>query len=115
MSNRLRLIIHAFICRVSVQYFVLTSFQKQGILPLWFADKASYASISAHDKVTTMGLADLLAGKEGAEITLKVTKPSGEKILVQTKHTMSKDQVEWLRAGSALNWIGELARREAAA
>lgn len=44
-------------------------------------------------------------------IVLDVTKSTGEKVEIQTKHTMSADQVEWLRAGSALNWIGEQARR----
>jgi homoaconitase len=42
---------------------------------------------------------------------LQVTRPTGEKYEVRARHTMSKDQVEWLRAGSALNWIGEQARR----
>lgn len=47
---------------------------------------------------------------DGDLITLKVTRPSGEGYEVKARHTMSKDQVEWLRAGSALNWIGEKAR-----
>ena len=91
----------------------LTS-QKQGILPLWFANKADYSKISAHDKVETVGLERLLSGDTtGGEtqITLKVTKPSGEVVEFPTKHTMSVDQLEWLRAGSALNYIGEQARK----
>jgi homoaconitase len=84
--------------------------KKQGILPLWFANKDDYSLISAHDKVETLGLESLLTNGAG-EIKLKVTKPSGEVVEVQTKHTMSVDQLEWLRAGSALNYIGEQARK----
>ncbi|KAL7420938.1 aconitate hydratase [Cryptotrichosporon argae] len=88
-----------------------TNLKKQGILPLWLADKADYALISAGDKVATSGLADLLSGAADAQVTLVVTKPSGETVRVKTRHTMSKDQLEWLRAGSALNYIGQQARR----
>ena len=89
-----------------------TNLKKQGILPLWLADKADYGRISAHDKVQTEGVAALLDGTlQGDEITLKVTRPDGEQYDVKARHTMSADQVEWLRAGSALNWIGEQARR----
>ena len=89
-----------------------TNLKKQGILPLWFADKADYSKVSAHDKIETVGLQALLENGEG-EVSLRVTKPNGEVVDIPTKHTMSKDQLDWLRAGSALNWIGEQARRQA--
>jgi hypothetical protein len=91
---------------------ILTT-QKQGILPLWFANKSDYSKISAHDQIETIGLKSLLSGENIGEsgIRLRVTKPSGEVVEIETKHTMSPDQVEWLRAGSALNYIGEQARR----
>jgi homoaconitase len=87
--------------------------QKQGILPLWFANKSDYSKISAHDQIETNGLKSLLSGENIGEsgIKLRVIKPSGEVLEVETKHTMSPDQVEWLRAGSALNYIGEQARK----
>lgn len=84
--------------------------QKQGILPLWFANKDDYSRISAHDKVETVGLQSLLESGSG-EVSLKVTRPSGESYEIPTKHTMSVDQLEWLRAGSALNYIGQQARK----
>ncbi|AFR98403.1 aconitate hydratase, mitochondrial [Cryptococcus neoformans C23] len=88
-----------------------TNLKKQGILPLWFVDKADYAKISAHDKITTKGLEDVMAGKGGEIVKIVVEKPSGEKVEIKARHTLSKDQIEWLRAGSALNWIGEQARK----
>ena len=89
-----------------------TNLKKQGILPLWLSDKSSYVDISAHDKVQTIGMENVLNGSSTSDkIVLRVTKPSGEVKEVECRHTLSTDQVEWLRAGSALNWIGELARR----
>ena len=89
-----------------------TNLKKQGILPLWLSDKASYDSISAHDKVQTVGLASVLDGTSTSDkITLRVTKPSGDVVDVECRHTLSTDQIEWLRAGSALNYIGQMARQ----
>ncbi len=78
---------------------------------MWFTDKSSYANISALDKVSTVGLEAILDGTSTSDkVTLKVTKPSGETIDVECRHTLSADQIEWLRFGSALNYIGHLAR-----
>ncbi|KAJ7786043.1 aconitate hydratase [Mycena metata] len=82
-----------------------TNLKKQGVLPLWFADKADYSLIGSGDIVETVGLADLLKNTPGAEIKLKVTKRDGQVLKIQTKHTMSVDQLKWLEAGSALNHI----------
>jgi len=82
-----------------------TNLKKQGVLPLWFADREDYGRIGSGDIVETVGLADLLEGKPDAEVKIKVTKPDGETFQLSTKHTMSADQVKWLRAGSALNYI----------
>ncbi|KAJ7630684.1 aconitate hydratase [Roridomyces roridus] len=82
-----------------------TNLKKQGVLPLWFADKADYSRIGSGDIVETVGLSGLLAGDTNAEIKLKVTTRGGEVFEIATKHTMSADQVKWLEAGSALNYI----------
>ncbi|KAF9056376.1 aconitate hydratase [Panaeolus papilionaceus] len=82
-----------------------TNLKKQGVLPLWFAKKEDYSRIGSGDLVETIGLADVFAGKPDAVIKIKVTKPNGETFEVQTKHTMSADQLNWLKAGSALNHI----------
>ena len=79
--------------------------QKQGILPLWFASPDDYSKIGAGDCVETHGLAALLTGLDGVSVTLQVTKLSGETLRIPVKHTLSKEQLRWLRAGSALNHI----------
>ncbi|KAJ3821575.1 aconitate hydratase [Lentinula raphanica] len=82
-----------------------TNLKKQGVLPLWFADKADYSRISSGDVIETVGLADLLEGRPDTTIHLRVTTRSGETFQIPTKQTMSTDQLKWLRAGSALNYI----------
>lgn len=84
-----------------------TNLKKQGVLPLTFANAADYDKINALDTIETLDLLDMLAkdGDNGGMITLKVTKPSGKSFEIQAKHTMSKDQVEFFKAGSAINCI----------
>ncbi|KAG7099424.1 hypothetical protein E1B28_001276 [Marasmius oreades] len=88
-----------------------TNLKKQGVLPLWFADKADYSRIGAGDKVKTLGLEALLQGKMDASISIKVTKRDSRVFEIPMKHTMSVDQLKWFRAGSALNHIRSLLRK----
>ena len=86
-----------------------TNLKKQGILPLWFAHESDYARIDAMDDVETVGLGKILNGDLDAQVTLRVTKhATGEIEEIETRHTLSADQVDWLRAGSALNHIAAL-------
>ncbi|KAG1715646.1 hypothetical protein ID866_1528 [Astraeus odoratus] len=82
-----------------------TNLKKQGILPLWFADKQDYLNIDSGDIIETLGLADLLEGNTSATLKLRISKRNGEAIEIPVKHTMSIDQLNWLKAGSALNFI----------
>ncbi|KAF7437026.1 aconitate hydratase [Pleurotus ostreatus] len=82
-----------------------TNLKKQGVLPLWFVDKSDYNRIGSGDKLETIGLEDLLNGVPDAGIRVKVTKLDGEVFEIPTRHTMSTDQLHWLRYGSALNYI----------
>lgn len=79
--------------------------QKQGVLPLWFVDKGDYTRIGSGDTLETIGLADVFAGNPNASIRIKVTKPDNSNFEVATTHTLSVDQLKWLRVGSALNYI----------
>jgi len=81
-----------------------TNLKKQGVLPLWFANKGDYLRIGSGDDIETVGLEGLLNGAHSS-VSLKITKKDGEIFDIATKHTMSEDQLKWLRAGSALNYI----------
>ncbi|KAJ3922977.1 aconitate hydratase [Lentinula edodes] len=82
-----------------------TNLKKQGVLPLWFADKTDYSRIGSGDMIETVGLVNLLQGHPDAIIKLRVTNREGEIFEIPTTHTMSIDQIKWLHAGSALNHI----------
>ncbi|SCV00835.1 LAMI_0G07602g1_1 [Lachancea mirantina] len=90
-----------------------TNLKKQGMLPLTFAEESDYDKISSGDVLETVGLKDLIAkgGDNGGYLDVKVTKPSGETFAIKTKHTMSKDQIEFFKAGSAINYIGQQSKR----
>ncbi|KAI9104579.1 aconitate hydratase [Phlyctochytrium arcticum] len=79
-----------------------TNLKKQGIIPLTFADEADWDRIPAGATVSTVGLINIAPG---SNISLKVQPPSGDAFLIPLKHTLSDDQIQWFKAGSALNMI----------
>ncbi|MFP5308544.1 MAG: aconitate hydratase [Actinomycetes bacterium] len=86
-----------------------TNLKKQGILPLTFVDPADYEKVRVDDRVSIVGLADLAPGRE---VTVVLEHADGTTEQIATKHTCSEEQLEWIRAGSALNLIRQ---REGAA
>ena len=91
-----------------------TNLKKQGMLPLTFANEADYDKISSKDVLETVGLPELVAknGDNGGILNLKIIKPTGESFIIPAKHTMSADQINFFKYGSALNYIGELKRTQ---
>ncbi|MGI9609453.1 MAG: aconitase family protein, partial [Acidimicrobiia bacterium] len=79
-----------------------TNLKKQGMVPLTFADPSDYDRIGEDDRVAVVGLADLAPGQP---VTVEVTPASGDRWSFQGNHTFSDEQIEWFRAGSALNVI----------
>lgn len=81
-----------------------TNLKKQGILPLTFEDPKDYDKIPATgSRVSTRGLADLVR-KGSGEVEL-VVQTGDTSFSIRTKHTLSPDQLEWFRYGSALNMV----------
>jgi homoaconitase len=78
---------------------------KQGVLPLTFVNESDYSKIGAGDVISTTGLDALLRGDLSAVIKVIAQKADGTTVEVETDHSLSKDQVEWIAAGSALNVI----------
>ncbi|MBY5161666.1 aconitate hydratase [Salsipaludibacter albus] len=79
-----------------------TNLKKQGILPLTFADPADWEKVRAGDRVSILGLADLAPG---SDVTVRLAHEDGTTEDLATRHTMSNEQIEWFKAGSALNVI----------
>lgn len=77
-----------------------TNLKKQGMLPLTFANPADYDKITGNDKISILGLSDFQPGKP---LTLRVTPKSGASFEITVNHTFNEEQIEWFKAGSALN------------
>jgi aconitate hydratase len=77
-----------------------TNLKKQGLLPLTFADPADYDRIEQNDRISITGLYTLEPGKP---VKLLIKKPDGRSLTIEVRHTMTREQIAWFRAGSALN------------
>ncbi len=86
-----------------------TNLKKQGLLPLTFADPATYDEIGEQDTISVHGLADL-APDVNVRCTIHKADASPD-VEFEGTHTFSTDQIEWFRAGSALNIIRNAAAR----
>jgi aconitate hydratase len=79
-----------------------TNLKKQGVLPLTFADPASYDAIGEDDRISVLGLADLAPDRP---VQCRITKPDGSTVDFTCNQTLSPEQIEWFTAGGALNII----------
>lgn len=82
-----------------------TNLKKQGMLGITFADKADYDKIQEDD---TFNFIDLNEFAPGKPITIEVVHADGSKDTIVTNHTYNETQIEWFKAGSALNMIKKL-------
>lgn len=92
-----------------------TNLKKQGMLPLTFADEADYDKLKSGDVLTTLNVREMVEkdGNNGGFIDVQVKRKDGTQFTIKTKHTMSKDQVAFFKAGLAINYIGKVRRGEA--
>ena len=79
-----------------------TNLKKQGLLALTFADKADYDKIQEDDTFDVVGLSDFAPGKQ---VKVVVHHTDGTKDEIMTNHSYNANQIEWFKAGSALNLI----------
>lgn len=79
-----------------------TNLKKQGILALAFSNKSDYDKIQEDDVFDILGLQDFRPGKN---LIIKLTHSDGSIDEISVQHTFSQKQIEWFKAGSALNTI----------
>ena len=77
-----------------------TNLKKQGLLALTFADSADYDRLRAGDRVS---LTELAALAPGVPVRCRLGHVDGTDETIELEHTYSASQLEWFRAGSALN------------
>ena len=77
-----------------------TNLKKQGLLPLNFKNIADYDTINPDDKIDILGLTKLAPGKN---LIMRVHPKNGKVWDCELTHTFNAEQIEWFKAGSALN------------
>lgn len=81
-----------------------TNLKKQGALALTFVDNADYDKVRQDDKVTVVDFNDFTPGKN---LTIRLDHADGTSDEFEVAHTYNQAQIDWVRAGSALNKIRE--------
>lgn len=79
-----------------------TNLKKQGMLALTFADKSDYDKIQEDDTINIEGLTSFAPGKP---LTLVLQHKDGSTDTISVNHTYNEQQIEWFKAGGALNII----------
>lgn len=78
-----------------------TNLKKQGLLPLTFIDPATYDLIGEADSISVLTLPPV--PERPVQCVLHMS--DGEDVTFEALHTFSDEQVEWFKAGSALNIV----------
>ncbi len=81
-----------------------TNLKKQGILALTFSDPKDYEKILEDDLLTIEGL-DTFSPESDLKLLIQHSNGNQESLLL--KHTFNKTQIDWFKAGSSLNYIGQ--------
>jgi aconitate hydratase len=79
-----------------------TNLKKQGVLTLTFSDKSDYDKIREDDNFDITGLKEFSQGKQ---LTIVLHHSNGTSEKFQVNHSYNDVQIEWFKAGSALNLI----------
>ena len=77
-----------------------SNLKKQGLLPLTFVDPADYDRVHETDRISLLDLASLAHGKL-VRCVLSHDDETTEEIALS--HSLGEPQIEWFKAGSALN------------
>ena len=81
-----------------------TNLKKQGMLPLTFDNPADYDKVLEDDKISLLGIKELTPD---SQITMILKHSDGTTDEIKLNHTMNAGQIEWYKAGSALNLIAK--------
>ena len=79
-----------------------TNLKKQGMLGLTFANESDYDLIQEDDVFNFVDLAEFAPGKQ---LTLQLVHSDGSEDTIKLNHTYNESQIDWFKAGSALNLI----------
>ncbi|EPZ32403.1 Aconitate hydratase, mitochondrial [Rozella allomycis CSF55] len=78
-----------------------TNLKKQGMMPLTFSNPADYDKISPSDKLSFKNLEKNFV--PGKPLVATVKRLDGSTFDITLNHTFNENQIQWFKAGSALN------------
>jgi len=81
-----------------------TNLKKQGMLALTFENKSDYDKIREDDRISIVGIRDF---KPGEPLTVILNHADNTQYTFFVNHTFNDLQIQWYRAGSALNYLKE--------
>jgi aconitate hydratase len=81
-----------------------TNLKKQGMLALTFSNEADYDKIQEDDIIDIIDLTSFAPEKQ---LTLVLNHKNGQKETIKVNHTYNAGQIEWFKAGSALNLMAK--------
>ncbi len=81
-----------------------TNLKKQGVLALTFTNPADYDKVQETDKISILDLSHMQAGKN---LKCVLYHKDGTKDEIELKHSYNESQINWFKAGSALNILRE--------
>jgi aconitate hydratase len=79
-----------------------SNLKKQGVLPLAFVDPADYEKVQERDRISIRGVTGIAPGKN---LTAVFHHEDGGEDTAAVSHTLSEEQIDWFKAGSALNLL----------
>jgi len=81
-----------------------SNLKKQGLLPLTFQNPADYDKVKEDDRASVTGLSSFAPGKP---LTVTLHHLDGKTDSFQVNHSFNAEQIEWFKAGSALNLLAK--------
>ncbi len=96
---------HLGVCAVIVKSFARiheTNLKKQGMLGLTFVNENDYERIKEDDTFNFLNLNEFSPGKQ---LSLEIVHADESREMIYLDHSYNSQQIEWFKAGSALNLI----------
>ena len=81
-----------------------TNLKKQGMLAITFSNESDYDKIQEDDSID---ITDLTSFAPEKQLTLVLNHKNGTKDTIKVNHTYNAGQIEWFKAGSALNLMAK--------
>ena len=82
-----------------------SNLKKQGLLPLTFEDPADWDRVLEDDRMSLVGLNELAPG---TPVRAVLKHADGSEETLNLRHTLNQTQIEWFKAGSAMNYMKNL-------